>query len=71
MCEACATRTLQKPAILHSLATLIKNVVVGEMKSVLDMNMEVILKLESALQERDMRIADLEKQLNAKQDNLE
>lgn len=72
--EECVKRvlqdSLQEPTILHSLATLIKDVVVAELKSALDKNLEVIKELESALQERDRRIVELEK-LSTKQDDLE
>lgn len=73
--EECVKRvlqeSLQEPAILNSLATLIKDVVVAELKSALDKNSEVIQKLEYALQERDRKIVELEKQLSSKQDDLE
>ena len=73
--EECVKRVMQEswqnPAMLNSLAALIKDVIVAELKSALEKNTEVIKKLELALEERDKKIADLESKLTVKQDDLE
>lgn len=77
--EECVKRVVQEawhdPAMLESLANLIKDsvcsVMVSELKAALAKNTEVIEKLETSLKEKDERICKLEARLEEKQDSLE
>ena len=65
----------QDPAMLQSLANLIKesvrSAIIAELKTTLEKNAELIRKLEAAVTERDKKIIELENKLTQRQDDLE